>query len=211
MSGHNDPASGSDDKFLDNHDKLKASLSNPAIGALISPADQTTINADNADMHAKKSASDTADGVAQQLTKDKNTSINTGKANYRIIRQRFMKAPGFTPSLGELAGTARTESVTANSISSDGPQPVLRGKALDNGGAELKSNKGDAEAVDIYSKRDGDADFVFLMRVLHFPVVDNRPLLVAGKPEKREYRAQFNRNNQGYGKMSTVLILVITA
>ena len=212
MSSKNDPASGSDNKFLENHDKLKAGLTNPAVVALnISPADQATITADNVEMHAKKSTSDQADGAAQQATKDKDSSIGTGKTNYRLIRQHIMKAPGYTQAIGELLGIERAQATFAATMSADGPAPVLRGKALDTGGAELKSNKGDAEAVDIYGKRDTDADFVKLDRVLHFPWVDTRPLLVAGKPEKREYKAKFIRQNQPYGNMSNTLTLIVSA
>ena len=41
------------------------------------------------------------------------------------------------------------------------------------------------------SGRDGDADFKFLARDTSPTYVDNRPLLVAGKPELREYKAVF--------------------
>jgi len=46
-------------------------------------------------------------------------------------------------------------------------------------------------AVNIYSRRDGDGDFKFLARDTVPPYVDNRPMLVAGKPELREYKAVF--------------------
>ncbi len=41
------------------------------------------------------------------------------------------------------------------------------------------------------SGRDGDADFKFLARDTSPTYVDNRPLLVAGKPELREYKTVF--------------------
>ena len=212
MSASNDPASGSDDKFLANHDKLKAGLTDPAVVALnISPADQATIAADNTNMHGKKSASDNADGAAQQATKDKDSAIATGKSNYRLIRQHILKAPGYTPAIGELLGIERSVHTLAGEMSADGPQPILRGKAVETGGAEIKSNKAGAEAVDLYCKRDGDADFVRLDRVLHFPYIDSRPVLVAGKPEKRDYKGLFIRQNQPYGKMSAVITVIVSA
>ena len=212
MSAQNDPASGSYDRFLDNHDLLKNGLSEPEVVALnISAADQATINADNTDMHAKKTADDSAAAAAKEATKDKINSIANGKNHYRAIRQRIMHSPGYTTAIGELLGLERTQSTLSPEMSSDGPTPVLRGKALDTGGAEIKSNKADAEAVDLYCKRDGDADFVKLDRVLHFPYIDTRPLLVAGKPEKREYRAKFIRKNQPYGNMSLILTLIVSA
>ena len=129
---------------------------------------------------------------------------------FRGLVKRVKASPGYTPAIGAMLGIEGTQGATASVMATDGPQPVLRGKALDTGGAELKSNKADAEAVDIYSKRDGDAEFVFFMRALHFPIIDNRPLLVAGKPEKRDYRAKFIRQNQPYGNMSATLSLVVS-
>ena len=130
---------------------------------------------------------------------------------FRALAQRVKNCPGYTVAIGQMLGIEAAHGMTAGVLSSDGPTPVLRGKALDTGGAELKSTKGDAEAVDIYCKRDNDADFVFLVRALHFPIIDSRPLLVAGKPEKREYRAKFNRQNQPYGNMSLILTLIVSA
>ncbi len=212
MSNSHDPVSGTQDGFLVKHDLLKAGLTDPAVVALgISAADQATIAADNTDMHAKKSASDGANAAAQQATKDKINSLDNGESNYRAIRQRIMKSPGYTPAIGELLGIERTQSMHASVMATDGPTPVLRGKALDTGGAEIKSNKADAEAVDLYCKRDNDADFIRLDRVLHFPFIDSRPLLVAGKPEKRAYRAMFIRQNQPYGNMSAIITVIVSA
>ena len=45
--------------------------------------------------------------------------------------------------------------------------------------------------VNIYTRRDGDADFKFLARDTVRPYVDNRAMLVAGNPELREYKAVF--------------------
>ncbi|MGA2602859.1 MAG: hypothetical protein ABSG14_01390 [Verrucomicrobiia bacterium] len=42
-------------------------------------------------------------------------------------------------------------------------------------------------------QRDGDATFVFLAWDTSSPYVDNRPLLVAGKPEVRRYHCRYSR------------------
>src|SRR6266853_4191765 len=49
------------------------------------------------------------------------------------------------------------------------------------------NNCGDRISFRGYSRRDGDADFKFLARDTSPTYVDNRPLLVANKPEIREY------------------------
>src|SRR5881396_1752556 len=55
------------------------------------------------------------------------------------------------------------------------------------GEVEIDFNLANSEGVNIYSRRDGDADFKFLARDTSPTYVDNRALLVAGKPELREY------------------------
>src|SRR6266478_7051537 len=59
------------------------------------------------------------------------------------------------------------------------------------GVVEIDFSLANSEGVNIYSRRDGDADFKFLARDTSPTYVDNRALLVAGKPEIREYKAVF--------------------
>ena len=68
-----------------------------------------------------------------------------------------------------------------------GEHPATR----DGGVVEIDFKLTNSEGVNIYSRRDGDADFKFLTRDTVPPYVDNRPMLVAGKPELREYKAVF--------------------
>ena len=42
------------------------------------------------------------------------------------------------------------------------------------------------DGMNLYSQRDGDPDFELLSRDTRSPYVDNRPLLVVGKPELRQ-------------------------
>jgi hypothetical protein len=50
---------------------------------------------------------------------------------------------------------------------------------------------GVSEGVHIYGMRDGEAGFTLLASETHSAYVDNRPLLVAGKPETRQYKSVF--------------------
>ncbi len=59
------------------------------------------------------------------------------------------------------------------------------------GNGEGKENLCSLHSLLLNSGRDGDADFKFLARDTSPTYVDNRPLLVAGKPELREYKAVF--------------------
>ena len=59
------------------------------------------------------------------------------------------------------------------------------------GNGERKENLCSLRLLLLNSGRDGDADFKFLARDTSPTYVDNRALLVAGKPELREYKAVF--------------------
>jgi len=212
MRNPNDPAGGRENDFLSAHDKLLAGLNSPAFAGLnISAADKATIAEDNAALHQAKTANDNAKALARSTTQTKVSIIKRSDKNYRTIRQRILTGPGYTVASGVALGIEHTTGVAPGSTSITGPQPVLRAKPLDSGGVLIKATKGKAEAVDLYCKRDGDADFVFLMRVLHFPYVDNRPLLVPGQPEKREYRAMLFRQDKPYGSASAILTVIVSA
>jgi len=212
MRNPNDPAGGKENDFLNAHDLLQRGLNSPEFAALnISPADKATITGDNADLHRDKTASDLATAAARQATKTKVSTFKRSEKNYRAIRQRIVNSAGYTPAIGLALGLEHAPSVAPGSTSSTGPQPVLRARPDVNGGAVIKSTKGKAEAVDIYCRRDSDADFVFLKRVMYFPYLDNRPLLVAGKPEKREYYGVFVRHDQPYGNASAIVTVIVSA
>ena len=59
------------------------------------------------------------------------------------------------------------------------------------GVVEIDFDLVNGKGVKINSRRDGDAVFKFLARDTVPPYVDNRPMLIACKPELREYKAVF--------------------
>ena len=63
------------------------------------------------------------------------------------------------------------------------------------------------DGVNLYSKREGGADFVFLARDTATPYLDTRPLLTPGKPEIREYKAMFVLNDEEIGIFSHELVV----
>ena len=88
---------------------------------------------------------------------------------------------------------ARRERTGANRGNGEGKENLcsLLFKSGPGGVVELDFDKSISDGVNIYPKRDGDADFVFLARDTASPYIDNRPLLVATKPELREYKAVY--------------------
>jgi hypothetical protein len=72
---------------------------------------------------------------------------------------------------------------------------------------EIQFTKLTSDGVNIYCKRDGDADFALLARDTASPYVDNRPLKVTGKPELREYKARFVQDDEEIGSFSDELVV----
>lgn len=84
-----------------------------------------------------------------------------------------------------------------------GEYPATR----DGGVVEIDFNLANSEGVNIYSRRDGDGDFKFLARDTVPPYVDNRPLLAAGKPELREYKAVYVVSDAEIGLFSDEVVV----
>jgi hypothetical protein len=85
------------------------------------------------------------------------------------------------------AGVHRSDAYAARKVRGGNDKRV--------GVVEMDFNLANGEGVNIYSRRDGDADFKFLARDSVPPYVDNRPMLVAGKPELREYKCVYVQND----------------
>src|ERR1017187_2805830 len=84
-----------------------------------------------------------------------------------------------------------------------GEHPARR----DGGAVGIEFNLANSEGVNIYSRRDGDGDFKFLARDTVPPYVDNRPLLAAGKPELREYKAVYVVSDAEIGLFSDEVVV----
>lgn len=102
---------------------------------------------------------------------------------------QFIKAsPGYTPEMGQLMGIVGSEDAAEHLA------PTIKVKA--ERGEEtcdcvkITFKKYGHSGVAIYSRRGGGA-WEFLGNALTSPFMDDRPLLVAGQPEVREYRARF--------------------
>src|SRR5882724_5768657 len=80
-------------------------------------------------------------------------------------------------------------------------------KSGSGGVVELDFDKSISDGVNIYAKRDGDADFVFLARDTASPYIDNRPLLAVGKPDLREYKAVYVQSDAEIGLFSDEVVV----
>jgi hypothetical protein len=201
---------GADDRFSRWLDQFLAAATDNATALSLSPADLTGLGAKITDYKTRLTNCTAADNTAKQATAEKNNSRKLTEQLVRALAKRVSTQPGYTPAIGEALGIEAAAGGGSGGEYGPPPdaKPVLKGKALANGAAEIKFTKGDSDGVNLYSQRDGDADYAFLARDTHSPYVDNRPLLVAGKPEKRKYMARFLKNDQEYGPASDEMTVV---
>lgn len=86
--------------------------------------------------------------------------------------------------------------------------PVLTVKA-DVDHAVISFKKGKADGVRLYCKRGSETAFTFLAIDTRSPYVDNRPNLVEGMPEKREYYAYLFDDDAPMGEQSAIVSITL--
>jgi antitoxin component of RelBE/YafQ-DinJ toxin-antitoxin module len=187
-----------DAAFLLFHDKLKREATAIGAGLGITADDLAEITADNTAAHQKVDAAVTANSAAKQSNKDKDNTLAAIKARVRKFAKRVLGHRDYTEEQGIQLGIVGMEDSTDMTVA----QPVLVANPLPHGAVEVAFNKSKADGVNLYSQRDGDSGFVFLARDTSSPYVDNRPLLVPGKPEVRKYRGIYVVNDAEVGLTS---------
>ena len=75
------------------------------------------------------------------------------------------------------------------------------------GCGEVLESPAKSHGINLYSLRDGESGFSFLACDSASPYLDNGPLLVAGKPEVRQYRAQYVLSDQEVGNYSDEMVV----
>ena len=176
----------------------------PALG--VTPADITAITTDNEDLHAAITALTAAAAAAKNATATKNAIVKAAVGRVRVKVRAMKGAPSYDPALGQLLGIEGPEDTTDLSAS----KPTLAGSAKGGGSVEITFNKSKSDGVNIYALRSGDVAPTFLARDTTSPYVDNRPLLVAGKPEVREYRAIYVLGDAEIGNFSDEIVITAT-
>jgi len=184
------------------HDTLKGGVTVTTPGA--TAADATMLTADNATLHAKLTAATLADNASKAAHADLNTAIAASKTNARLLAQRIKKSTAYTDVIGKQLNIIGAEDTTDMTQE----QPTLFASVKAGGVVEIDFNKMDAEGVHIYGMRDGETVFSYLASETHAAYVDNRPLLAAGKPETRQYKAVFFIGKSEIGLTSAVVIAI---
>ena len=86
----------------------------------------------------------------------------------------------------------------------------MSGTALSDGMVSISFSKYNSDGVNIYSKRDNDADWVLLNRANISPFMDVRPLLQIGNPELRDYCAIYVLKDKEIGHYSDEVVVNCT-
>lgn len=169
----------------------------------LTTADITALNTRNADLHGKYTDLLTAQNNAKSATNAYNAAETASRNADRVLVQRMKLSPNYTDAIGNMLGVIGAEDTTDLTSA----KPTLTATAQPGGAAEVQFNKSISQGVDVYARRDGDADFVFLARDTQSPYLDNRPLLVAGKPELRRYKAIYIQADAPVGSYSDELVV----
>jgi hypothetical protein len=192
-----------DGNFVAWLDQFKTSAASIGMTLGITGTDTAAIAAAAADVHAKVDASTAADATAQQATQSRRESRRAAEMLVRNLARRVKTHRNYTVALGEQLGIEGPEDTTDLTTA----KPKLTGKPLPMGAVEVSFSKSKSDGVNIYAQRDGDTGWVFLARDTHSPYVDNRPLLAAGKPEARRYRAYYVLSDHEIGQPSDEVVV----
>ncbi|MBI3418256.1 MAG: hypothetical protein HY043_23445 [Verrucomicrobia bacterium] len=197
----NDFVPNGDGDFLDWHDQLLSAANTVGPGVGMTPADLATLAADNASLHTPTAAVSPVDKAAPQAANTKQTARRDAEKHARLIAKRAKLDPNYLAATGEQLGIEGPEDSTDMTQA----KPKLSLTALPHGCAEIGFNKLKADGVRIYGQREAETDWLFLARENFSPYIDNRPLLVAGKPELRRYKAIFVVGRDEIGLESDVV------
>lgn len=197
------------DAFLNKHDLLEANKGKPEVAPLnLTDGEKTAIANDNTLLHAKKDASDQADAVAQETTKEKVNAFTLVEKNYRTTRKNLMSRPGYTPAIGELLGLEGAETnPSMEAAASVVDRPVAKATPMPGGQVDFKVTMNGNEEVDVTSKRGAETDFSWLGRFSRSRWSDTRAPLVTGKPEVREYQLRYRNHDQPTGQISDIIVV----
>src|SRR5207249_1707767 len=174
-----------DNEYLVWHDQFKTIMASNGATVGMAAGDITATTPDNTTMHTRIAAVNSTAATAAQAVVDKNTDRAATERRARALVKRIKAHPAYTAALGQLFGIIGAEDTTDLTTS----KPTLSGTDQTGGSVQIGWDKSISDGVNIYSKRGAEADFTLLHRDNDSPYTDDRPLLVAGKPELREYKA----------------------
>jgi hypothetical protein len=133
------------------------------------------------------------------------TITELAQSHVRKATQRMKGHTGFTEELGKTMGVIGS-SESAKTESEQTPEFKV---AIDGGGIVITFKKNGHQGLKFFGRRGPETQFTFLAIDTSSPYEDNRPNLVPGQPEKREYIAYFIDNDEQTGLASAIYSIII--
>lgn len=132
------------------------------------------------------------------------TAVGAKKKPLRDMINRYKHAVGWTDGMEAAWAVATSE--TSYDMSIHHPNIVARAIP---GQIEITGNKPGFTSVNIQMRLEGSSDWLTIgVKINHFPFFDTTAPQVAGKPEKREYRALGMSGDQQVGQPSQIVTAV---
>lgn len=185
------------------YDHFKTNLMAQQAVLKLSDADIATVTSDGNELHEKVFAANAAAAAAHHANHEKKASSGNILNRVRGVVRRIKSQNEYTDALGRLLGIVGSEANTDLSTT----KPVLTAKDQTGGVVLLRFQKYHSHGVNIYCQRDDESDFVFLARDTQTSYLDNRPLLMPGKPEQRRYTAVYIYKDVEVGAYSDDLVV----
>jgi hypothetical protein len=192
-----------DSEYLVWHNNFRQEVLAGVEDGSVDKEDADLVDRDNAALHAKSDALDTAIALHKRATAEKNEAFVASKANARAVSRRIKAKTKYTPALGVRFGIEGQEV----SVNLSEAKPNLSAVDRTGGAVELSFNKLRSDGVNIYCQREGDADWVFLGFASGSPFMDSRPLLQAGKPELRRHCVVYVQKGREIGLFSDDVVV----
>ncbi len=139
--------------------------------------------------------------AAQASVSEKDASRDTAVSFARAVGRRIKAHPDYDPADGALLGIIghdRTVDLRTRA-------PHLLGRDHGRGRVELRFKKSSADGIKVYCKRGEETTWTHISTNTRTKFFDERPLLVAGKPELRLYRAHYILRDADIGEYSQEL------
>ncbi|NJA04777.1 hypothetical protein HC024_03315 [Methylococcaceae bacterium WWC4] len=185
------------------HDRFNANIATLKDILGFTDEDLSAIHADNERLHQTISAASAAAAAAHSAVVEKSNVINDIASHTRGYARRAKANPNYKDAMGALLGIVGPEI----HIDPASYKPILTAIDQTGGIVQLKFNKYKSDGINIYSQRENDDGLVLLARSMVSPYIDNRPLLVAGKPELRRYTAVHLLGDNEVGQFSDELVV----
>lgn len=141
---------------------------------------------------------------ARAATSTNSQSEEDARTAYRQLANRIKNAKAYTEAMGNELRIIGVESTFNKAIAK--PLLVL---SHEGGHVVIKFIKDKTDGVHIYSRRGGEKEFSFLAVDTSSPYTDNRPNLVPGQTEMREYKAWHFLDDAIIGQESDVASIAI--